>query len=250
MRHSGITDGGRGKGKQRWILGVAGCLLLVLVVVGGWFGWTQRNNIRALYLAMTQDQNTLTQMQEEQDRQQEELLNQYGLTKPDTSQLQQEQSVETDPSSEQSDNQTGGQTGTSGASGGQTGESSQTGTSEKTDAEKAQAEIQGYVNQLYQVEDKFLARLDEIIAQTKQEYKDLPAAQRTQKKKISLVQSKMSILLAEESKCDAEVEAILANIQATQKKYGQSNDLVSQIRAYYEDSKANWKAAKMTELYS
>ncbi len=209
---------------------------------------------------MTQDQNTLTQMQEEQDRQQEELLNQYGLTKPDTSQLQQEQSGETDPSSEQSDNQTGGQTGTSGASGGQTGtsgasggqtgESSQTGTSEKTDAEKAQAEIQGYVNQLYQVEDKFLARLDEIIAQTKQEYKDLPAAQRTQKKKISLVQSKMSILLAEESKCDAEVEAILANIQATQKKYGQSNDLVSQIRAYYEDSKANWKAAKMTELYS
>ena len=209
---------------------------------------------------MTQDQDTLTQMQEEQDRQQEELLNQYGLTKPDTSQLQQEQSVETDPSSEQSDNQTGGQTGTSGASGGQTGtsgasggqtgESSQTGTSEKTDAEKAQAEIQGYVNQLYQVEDKFLARLDEIIAQTKQEYKDLPAAQRTQKKKISLVQSKMSILLAEESKCDAEVEAILANIQATQKKYGQSNDLVSQIRAYYEDSKANWKAAKMTELYS
>ena len=89
-----------------------------------------------------------------------------------------------------------------------------------------------------------------MVESTKKEFWSLPKDQQVNEKKMAIVKSKMNDLIAQEKACDAEVETILSNIDDVLKRQGKSNDLVNSIRSYYEESKATWKAAKMTELYS
>lgn len=229
----------------------------MLILGVAWFAYTQRNNLKALYLAMTSDAETLQQRQEEQDKKRDELLQQYGFTVPDIGQTKGDDTKEdqpdpsTSPEMEES------------PSGGESDEPIQTPTQEPTPtpmptptqkpdqgSDQVQTELQGYINQLYQVEARYKEYLDEMVETTKREFWSLPHDQQTSGNKMKIVQSKLDGLMAQESACDGEVEAILSNMQAVLKQYGQSTQLVDEIRLYYEDSKATWKAAKMTELYS
>ena len=215
----------------------------VIVVLGiAWLCIAQRNNLKALYLAMTSDAETLEEKRVEQSQKQEDLLQQYGLTKPDSSQQQEtgeNGETTTDPLVESTQPE---QSAPAGGNPGNTQAPDQ-------DTNQLQAELQGYVNQLYQVEARYQQFLDEMVESTKKEFWSLPKDQQVKEKKMEIVDSKANDLIAEEKVCDAEVETILANIEDVLKRQGKSNDLVSSIRSYYEESKASWKAAKMTELY-
>lgn len=251
MVNNGLTrtrkmGGDQGKKKRPWLRGVIIAVAIVIVGVSVWAGIFQRNNIKAVYLALTMDQDSLSKRQEEQEKKQEELLNQYGLSKPDISQEETQAPTEEGDAQDTQDQE--GQQNQQGET--QSGESSSAGSSGQQSAEQAKEEIQGYVNQLYQVEAKYRGRLNSMIASAKQEFYALPKEERTQKKKISIVQAKASALIAEENSCDAEVEAILAKIQAVLDRQNDKSNLVAEIRAYYQESKASWKAAQMTELYS
>lgn len=235
-------DKGKREPPKRWVrrsLAVVG----VIVVLGiAWLCIAQRNNLKALYLAMTSDAETLEEKRVEQSQKQEDLLQQYGLTKPDSSQQQEtgeNGETTTDPLVESTQPE---QSAPAGGNPGNTQASDQ-------DTNQLQAELQGYVNQLYQVEARYQQFLDEMVESTKKEFWSLPKDQQVKEKKMEIVDSKANDLIAEEKVCDAEVETILANIEDVLKRQGKSNDLVSSIRSYYEESKASWKAAKMTELY-
>lgn len=230
---------------------------LIAIIGIIWLCAAQKNNLKALYLAMTSDADILEQKRVEEEKKQEDILQQYGLAKPDSTQDQ--QSDETDGneanSPEQSLPSSGGSE-TSQTAGQTESQESDQGTNQAAGQESdqgtdpLQAELQGYINQLYQVEARYQQSLDEMVESTKKEFWSLPKDQQVNEKKMAIVKSKMNDLIAQEKACDAEVETILSNIEDVLKRQGKSNDLVNSIRSYYEESKATWKAAKMTELYS
>lgn len=254
MIHSDKANEKQSGKKKHWIRRTILIVVVVLLLGLGWFAYTQRNNLKALYLAMTTDSETLQQRQEEQDKKRDEILQQYGLTIPDVSQPGGDE-----PGGEQTD-----PTATPGAeespSAVESAQPTQTpvqtpaskpAQGQEQDSEAAmRAQLQTYVNQLYQVEARYRAYIDGIVASAKQEFAALPKEQKNSDNKMKIVRGKVDTLIAQESACDAEVEGILSNMQAVLKQYGQSTELVDEIRFYYEDSKATWKAAKMTELYS
>ena len=255
MIHSDKAGKGKGGTKKRRILIVAAVIGLIVVIAAVWLWMTQGNNLKALYLAATSNAEKLEQKQAEQDKKQEDLLQQYGLVKPDVGQIetpesseqvttqqpdvsdQPEESLPADSNQlpTQSPSQTPAQT---------------PGQDEEQDADQLQAELQGYINQLYQVQARYQQLLDEMVESTKKEFWSLPKDQQVTSNKMEIVRAKMDDLIAKEKACDAEVEAILSDIQDVLKRQGKSTELVNEIRTYYEESKATWKAAKMTELYS
>ena len=224
----------------------------VIVVIGiAWLCIAQRNNLKALYLAMTSDAETLEQKRTEQDKKQEDLLGQYGLVKPDNGQLQEPEEIHETPANPSVDSSQPEQSVPTDGDCGNTQVSDQPPTqTPDLGADQLQEELQGYINQLYQVEARYQQFLDEMVESTKKEFWSLPKDQQVKEKKMEIVKSKMNDLIAQENACDAEVETILANMEDLLKRQGKSNDLVNSIRSYYEESKASWKAAKMTELYS
>ena len=62
---------------------------LIAIIGVIWLYVAQKNNLKALYLAMTSDADTLEQKQVEEEKKQEDILQQYGLEKPESSQDQQ-----------------------------------------------------------------------------------------------------------------------------------------------------------------
>ena len=53
-------------------------VLLAVVLGAVWLWMTQGNNIKALYLAIRNDKDTLAQIQQEQDKKQDEILKEFG----------------------------------------------------------------------------------------------------------------------------------------------------------------------------
>lgn len=261
MIHSGKTEKGQGKTKRHWVRTGIIAVAVVAVIAMAWLCVTQKNNLKALYLAITSNAQTLEQKQEEQDKKQEDLLGQYGLVKPDTSQLQgpEETGAVTDHSPAAPAQPEGSLPTESDPAAGQNTQPSQTtdqppaatpsGTPDQ-ETDQLQEQLQGYINQLYQVQDRYQQFLNDMVESTKKEFWSLPKDQQVQENKLEIVQSKVNDLIEQENACDAEVDAILDNIQSVLEQQGRSTDLVNEIRTYYEETKANWKAAKMTELYS
>lgn len=227
-------------------------IILLLAVAAGaaWLWITQGNNLRALYLAVRNDKESLEQIQQEQDKKRDELLEEYGLKKPGSTQNGGETDLPTgesaDPESTALPEQTVPPEQTTPPSQESAGTSG--GTSDKQ--AELQEQLQQKIDQLYDVEMQYRDFLDDIVAQTQKEFWSLPKDQQTKSNKMTIVKAKTDTLIEKEKQCDAEVDAILDEIRDILQQMGKSNELADEISNYYEESKANWKAAKMTELYS
>lgn len=266
MKHSGrnVRGGKRlSKKSRRWLPAVLIGLLVVIVVVGVVIWVTQRNNLKAMYLATTTDKTVLEQMQQEEDKKRDEILEEYGLQKPDTSQTgEATPSPAASPGSDPTTSPTGEATPTPGASASPqpTNQPEQTtppaqeppGTSDEPQDEQAQlqAQLQEKVNELYAVEATFRGMVDSVVAQAKAEFVALPKDQRNESNKMAIVTSKAGTLMAQEQQCDAQVSAIVADIRSILQQMGKSTALADEVNSYYENSKANWKAMMMAELLS
>ena len=86
-----------------------------------------------------------------------------------------------------------------------------------------------------------------IISSAKSEFAALPAEQRTKSAQNAILASKMGQAEALEAECDAQVEAMLGEMSAELSAAGQSTESVSQLKSYYEDTKASQKAAYLAE---
>lgn len=251
--HSGKTENQRPNPKPRWGRRCAAVVGVIAVIGIAWLGIAQKNNLKALYLALTSDTEKLEQQQEEQTKKQEDILEQYGLTKPDLSQPQAPQTGTGEEAADQSSQEEAPQEKpeTPAGSGGETSQTPQQSPEQtpQPETDPLQAELQGYIDQLYQVEAEYQQLLNDLVESTKKEFWSLPKEEQVSSKKMEIVRAKLDALVAQEDACDAEVEEILANIEDVLRRQGQPNDLAESIRSYYEESKASWKAAKMTELY-
>lgn len=116
-----------------------------------------------------------------------------------------------------------------------------------TQEEEAQIASDAALEELYVVQDSYLASLEGLVAATEAEFQALPAEEQTTENKLALVDSKYEVLSAMEKACDAQVEELLAVIAKAQLVLG-NTDLVNEIRSFYSESKATWKADYMTRL--
>lgn len=223
------------------IVGAVLVLLVGALLLGIW----QKNNVKALALALTNDKEALVQRQTEQDKTREALLEKYSLILPGQD-LEPVDTGEKTPGQETS-TETGGED----TSGPTNSASNESGPEDQPaqEVQNAQEEIQAYVAQLYQVEDYYRDLLNQIAEETKTEFWSLPKEEQTRDNKMALVRTKTEELIAKEKECDTEVEQILTVIQNVLDREGSESGLVEEIRAHYEDCKATWKAACITELY-
>ena len=246
-------------GKRKGTMWIRAFLVSGLVVVLGGgllLGLFQGNNIKALFLAFTSDPQQLQLKQEEQGKKRDEILEKYGLTPPATSGGTQSSASQAGssagqledrvPEGETSHGQEQSQEEQASTSAGSSSSYQQAAQSQE---DEMQAKIQAYVAQLYDLEEDYRGQLEQLAEETKLEFWGLPKDQQTKENKLAMVKTKTEELIEKEKECDAQVETILQGIQAVLDEEGVDSGLVSEIRAHYEDCKATWKAACLTELY-
>ncbi len=117
-------------------------------------------------------------------------------------------------------------------------------TAEELEAERITAET---IEQLHQVQSDYQAQLDGVVETTIAEFLALPPEEQTQENKMALVDAKYDQISAMELACDAQVEALVQVIAKAQLTLG-NYDLVNEIRSYYAECKATWKADCLTAL--
>lgn len=100
-----------------------------------------------------------------------------------------------------------------------------------------------YTAKLYGVRAAYQGRIEGIISSAKSEFAALPAEQQTNSAKSSILSSKLDEAEGIEAECDAKVESVLDEMSSELSAAGHGTDTVSQLRDYYEDAKANQKAA-------
>lgn len=232
---------------RRAVLIILLILVIGLVLVGIW----QRNNIKALWMVLNTDQQAIAEKQEQLKENRQEILNKYEIG--DISEYIPETEGDLDVQEflngvGQASTETATVSSTPAQDTSSPAQNTSSGLSEEEAARSKQA-VQQCVAALYTLEDQYVGKLNSIVEETKSEYRALPREERTRDNKLALVQSKLDVLLAAEKQCDSEVELLLQRIQQELDIQGSSDDLVSEIRQAYEDSKATWKAACLTELY-
>ena len=233
----------KSKIKKRKLAAVVGTTLTILIVgiiaVGIW----QRNNIKALWIALNEDTETIAEKQEQQKAKRQEILEKYEIV-PNEEILASGNGIdiqaiidEIQQGTEAAKNDESG-SGTAVA-----GEEDEPNADMETTGKEA---IQKYIAALYALEDQYLSELDQIVESTKTEFWSLPKEEQTKKNKLQLVQTKMSQLVEAEKQCDNEVEQILSAIQQVLYKQNEDNTLVEEIRAGFASEKLEKSNSKNT----
>lgn len=92
--------------------------------------------------------------------------------------------------------------------------------------------VSKYYNMLTSLEASVNSRIDELIAQAKEEYKNGVPYEEIYKKYMAIVKSF-------EAEVDSKVNSILSNLMAELSKYGYETSVVDEFRSYYESVKSS-----------
>ncbi|MFI3227125.1 MAG: hypothetical protein R3Y09_06885 [Clostridia bacterium] len=114
--------------------------------------------------------------------------------------------------------------------------------------EIAQQNIDGYIENLYVLQETYVQSLNEIIEQTKTEFKNYPLDEQTSKNKQDLVSSKTSLLEELEDRCDENFNEIIALIEIELEILGEDNSLILDAKSEYRKAKATLKAKYLDEF--
>lgn len=246
-------------------------ILLVLVIVAAAVIGTHWDLIKAAKTGLTTDSATIQANQEEKDREIRESLGVEGMITDEMiaqAQAEIEQSWAGTEESPVADTETsdtpdfsgGGQTEEQGQQpSGQSQPSSQAGSapasgsvgaggSSGSSGGQTKEDITAkYTAKLLGIRGAFEGRVNGLISSAKTEYAALPAEQQTSSAQSAILSSKMGEAGALEAECDAKVDALLSEMSAELSAAGQSTDAVGQLRSYYEETKANTKAAYLAQ---
>ena len=94
---------------------------------------------------------------------------------------------------------------------------------------------------MYVLKSNFESRLGALYEQAKQDYISVPNSQRSARK-TEVVKKVYSQAVALENECDAQVEAVLKELDSILKQSGGDRSIVSKIRQSYNDEKSLKKA--------
>ncbi len=245
-------------------------ILLVLVIAAAAVIGTHWDLIKAAKTGLTTDSATIQANQEEKDKEIRESLGVEGLVTDEMiaqAQAEIEQSwsgteetpaadtqVSDEPASSvggqttEQGQQTTGQSQTSSQAGSAPGPGSGGAGGSGSSGGQTKEDITAkYTAKLFGIKGAFEGRVNGLISSAKAEYAALPDEQRTSSAQSAILSSKLDEASALEAECDARVDALLSEMSAELSASGQSTDAVGQLKSYYEETKANAKAAYLAQ---
>ena len=111
-------------------------------------------------------------------------------------------------------------------------------------------QLQAIVDRVYALRGEYVSALEAMEKEASAAYSAIPPAERTKKKLIDFASVYISKATNLEKECDGKMDTLVADLEALQKKYGQSNELVDQMIYTYANEKSLKKAWYMAELES
>ena len=109
-------------------------------------------------------------------------------------------------------------------------------------------QLQAIADKVYALRSQYLKALDDLQAEAIAAYKAMPKEKRTGKDLASFVSTYISKANALEKQCDGKMDALIGELTQLQKEYGQSMELVNQVKYTYANEKSLKKAWYMSEL--
>ena len=105
------------------------------------------------------------------------------------------------------------------------------------------------VAKVYVLKGQYTGLLSSLEASAKAQYLALPKEERGTAAKAKIVSDNMAYVSGLEAQCDAQIDAILADLTALNKQYGKDDSLVEAIRTAYVNEK-ELKKAYYVSLYN
>lgn len=115
-------------------------------------------------------------------------------------------------------------------------------------SEEVNYEINLRVTELYVVESLYYSKIDEVIAEAKAEYKQLPKEKRTKTSKINIALKKAGEMTSLQNECDTQVYTIIDEIKQILIDAGQDTSLSDNLKQYYNNKKADQRAYYLSKL--
>lgn len=222
-------------------------ILLVLIIgIAALLFW-QRDNITALYMAMTHDSQEIAAQMSANDAELKKQIETYfpngvrDFTEDELLQIEKgeitekealakiiSEAVQAAPSN---------------------GEST-TDASEKnapSTAEKEQEIVSRYVFRLYAMEGEYIGKIEGLVASAIAEYKAKRTGQNNRSLQLSIGASYVGRITALEGECDGRVEALLSEMSAELDAIGADKAIINTIRTAYRNEKSTKRAYYMSK---
>jgi len=113
-----------------------------------------------------------------------------------------------------------------------------------------ESQLQALVDRVYQLRQSYLQQLDALQAEAAVEYHAILDSQGGTKALMSFVSRYLSRGTSLERECDRKMDALVQELTALQKQYGQDLELVDAVKYTYAQEKSLKKAWYMSELES
>lgn len=225
---------------KRWKKIVLIVLAVLVVVLGALVFW-QWKNLKAVHAALTTDREALAQsVQDTADEHREELEN-GGITVNRPSSQQTEDLLDGKVTAEEVKTALGILTlPSSDEEPGQPGETSGNGSA--TDKPTAETLLNQCVAELYSCQIDLMAKLGEMKQAALEEWKALPAAERTTLKKQEIGMAGLRQCYNLESETDSDVKEILARYRTQLEEIGADTSTLDKLWTYYCEEKEAQKA--------
>ena len=110
--------------------------------------------------------------------------------------------------------------------------------------------LQAIVDRAYALKNEYVGALQAMEAEARTAYSAIPTGERTKKRLVEFASVYISKATNLEKDCDKKMDQVIADLQALQKQYGQSLELVDQVTYTYANEKSLKKAWYMAELQS
>lgn len=110
--------------------------------------------------------------------------------------------------------------------------------------------LQAIVDRAYALKNEYVGALQNMEAEARTAYHAIPGDQRTKKRLVEFASTYISKATNLEKDCDKRMDEVINDLEALQKQYGQSLDLVKQVINTYANEKSLKKAWYMAELES
>ena len=109
-------------------------------------------------------------------------------------------------------------------------------------------QLKALVDRVYALRDEYVQALENMEQEAVETYRALPPEKRTKKGKIEFASGYITKATELERECDGKMDELVKELDALQKKYDQSTELVNTVKYTYAKEKSLKKAWYMSRL--
>lgn len=204
---------------------IAGAVVLATVLVFSAVVFANRQNIMAVYFALTNSQDNISQKLNDNQKDSDEILN--SLTQTQMRDLTQDEVQ----------NYNDGKLSENDAVELIKGENSKGGSTDDL------------IAKMYLLRAEYKGMIDSLLNEAKNEVKSIPKENLTFSKKLDLADKYLSKGSALESQCDEKMETLISKLKSEISKNGGDVKIISKIRQMYENEKQLKKSELINKYY-